>query len=216
MTLLFKLNQNVGLGMSSCQRSMCAVSWDRDKCCTYAIAGVRLNHTTLGCGLYAAFISPQWPTLNTGYPWQLSGRAQQPKEKKNKHEITPDLTEATDKVCKTGWDTDTVFCIIVRCRSAWELWLQLLIAQCGAGTPQPLGNFARDRREREEQREKDGKEDEQSKFLNIQCIQKVFRPLHIFHMLLCCNLMLKLFKFIFSPLINLHSASNNDKVKTGF
>ncbi len=60
----------------------CAPSRDWDKCCTYAIAGVRLQHTTLSCGLQAAFISPQWPTLNTGYPWHLSGRALQSRGEK--------------------------------------------------------------------------------------------------------------------------------------
>ena len=36
---------------------------------------------------------------------------------------------------------------------------------------------------------------------NIQCIQKVFRPLHFFHIFLCCGLMLKSFKYIFPSLI---------------
>lgn len=51
-------------------RGVCVLVADTEtsKCFTYAIAGVRLYHTALFCGLYAAFISPQWPTLNTGYP----------------------------------------------------------------------------------------------------------------------------------------------------
>ena len=32
--------------------------------------------------------------------------------------------------------------------------------------------------------------------LHVQCIQKVFRLLHFFHILWCCSLMLKLFKYI--------------------
>lgn len=31
---------------------------------------------------------------------------------------------------------------------------------------------------------------------HIQCIQKVFRPLHFFHMFLCCSLILKSLQFI--------------------
>ena len=50
---------------------------------------------------------------------------------------------------------------------------------------------------------------------DMQCIQKIFRPLHLFHILLCCSLMLKLIQYFF-PLINLHSISHNDKAKTGF
>ena len=49
---------------------------------------------------------------------------------------------------------------------------------------------------------------------HIQCIQKVFRPLHFFYMF-CCSLMLKTFKFILY-LINLHSIHHRDKAKTGF
>ena len=36
--------------------------------------------------------------------------------------------------------------------------------------------------------------------MKIQCIQKVFRPLHFFHILLCCILILKLFKCRFSSI----------------
>ncbi len=37
--------------------------------------------------------------------------------------------------------------------------------------------------------------------VNIQCIQKVFRPPSLFSILLCCSLILNLFKFIFFSLI---------------
>lgn len=106
--LLLKLNQN--RDWESFQSSLCAssVSRDWDKWCTYAIAGVKPYRTTLGCGLHAAFIRPQWPTLNTGYPKLLLGRAYQSK-REEKHKITPDLNDATDKVWKTWWDTDAPF-----------------------------------------------------------------------------------------------------------
>lgn len=46
---------------------------------------------------------------------------------------------------------------------------------------------------------------------HVQCIQKVFRPLHFSHILLCCNL-LNLFNFF--PNFSLHSIQVNDNAET--
>ena len=46
---------------------------------------------------------------------------------------------------------------------------------------------------------------------HVQCIQKVFRPLHFFHILLHYSLILK---WVFFPLINVHTIPHNDKAKT--
>ncbi len=51
---------------------------------------------------------------------------------------------------------------------------------------------------------------------DIQCLAKVFIPLHFFHILLCCCLMLNCFKLLFFPHINLHSIHHTDKAKTEF
>ena len=47
---------------------------------------------------------------------------------------------------------------------------------------------------------------------SIQCIQKVFRPLHFFHILLCYSRIIK-FNKCFFPLINLHTITKMTKKK---
>ncbi len=51
-----------------------------------------------------------------------------------------------------------------------------------------------------------------SRTLNIQCLAKVFIPLHFFHVLLCCCLV-NCFKLVFFY-ISLHSIHHIDKAKT--
>jgi hypothetical protein len=48
----------------------------------------------------------------------------------------------------------------------------------------------------------------------IQCIQKEFRPLDLFHILLRYSFILKCIHELFF-LINLHTIPDNDKAKTG-
>ena len=52
-------------------------------------------------------------------------------------------------------------------------------------------------------------------FTLMQCIQKVFRPLVFFHILLHYIVILKCIKLFF-PLMNLHTIPHNDKAKTFF
>ena len=56
-------------------------------------------------------------------------------------------------------------------------------------------------------------EKEVNMWYTVQCFHKVFRRLHFSHILLCCSLLLKSFKYMFS-LINLYSIPHNDKAKT--
>lgn len=46
---------------------------------------------------------------------------------------------------------------------------------------------------------------------HVQCIQKVFRPLHFSHILLCCSL-LNVFNLF--PHVSLHSIQLNDNAET--
>ncbi len=51
-------------------------------------------------------------------------------------------------------------------------------------------------------------------YMCVQCIAKVFIPLHFFHILLFCSLMLNCFNFFFH--INLHSIHHYDKAQNRF